>query len=412
MVKNKFIYVALIFILIISTSSFTFSQSILFSDYEDSNYEDSNQKTDREMKGIWVATLFNLDYPSKATTNPEILKSETITILDNIQDAGLNTIFLQIRPSSDAFYKSDFFPWSKYLTGSQGTPPDSNFDPLKFWIDEAHKRNIELHGWLNPYRITKKTKKEANFDTSGLYFSNPALLHPEWVVKHSDGNLYYNPGLPEVRNFIIESTIEIIDNYDIDGIHFDDYFYPGRTFEDEETYKKYGSDFFTIENWRRNNVNILISSLYKSIKEKDASVSFGISPFGIWANKSSNYLGSNTRGSQSFYDHFADSKSWIRDGSIDYIAPQLYWNIGFEIADYETLAYWWSDAVKNSNVKLYIGHAIYRAGNSDENSPWYGNDEIKKQLALNDGINGVSGSIFYRYKFLLNNNMSELLKNR
>lgn len=407
MTKHKSIYIILILSLIFSSLSFSFSESILFVDSENDPVE-----SDDDMKGVWVATLYNLDYPSKATTDPEKLKSEAIEILDNVQNAGLNAVFLQIRPSSDAFYKSNFFPWSKYLTGTQGTAPNLEFDPFKFWIEEAHKRNIELHGWLNPYRITKKSKDQTNFDTSELAPSNPALLHPEWVVKHSDGNLYYNPGLPEVRDFIIESTMEIIENYDVDGIHFDDYFYPGKNFEDEETYDKYGSDFFSIENWRRNNVNLLISSLYKAIKEKDPSVSFGISPFGIWANKSSNYLGSNTRGSQSFYDHYADSRAWIRDGYIDYIAPQLYWNIGYEIADYETLAYWWNDAVENSNVKLYIGHGIYRAGNADENSPWHGNQEITRQLDLNKDLKNISGSIFYRYKFLLNNNMSEILKNR
>ena len=185
-----------------------------------------------DLRGVWVSTVVNIDYPTKATIDVEVLKSEALRILDNAKDMGMNAVFLQVRPCSDAIYKSKYFPWSKYLTGTQGLAPADNFDPLEFWITEAHKRGIELHAWLNPYRVTKQSGKEPAHDFASLAPNNPAKLHPDWVVKHSDGNLYYNPGIPEVRKLVIDGITEIIENYDVDGIHFDDYFYPGNSFAD------------------------------------------------------------------------------------------------------------------------------------------------------------------------------------
>ena len=361
---------------------------------------DTETMDKKEMRGLWVASVVNIDYPSKPTTNPELLKSEAVIILDNAKNMGLNAVFLQIRPTSDSFYKSSYFPWSKYLTGSQGMAPDGGFDPLAFWVSEAHKRGIELHAWINPYRITKKTASEASPTTGMLHPTHPARLHPEWVVKYSDSNLYFDPGIPEVRKLIVDSVLEVVNNYDVDGIHFDDYFYPGRNFNDAKTYAAYGKGYRDIGDWRRNNVNTLVSDVSKAIKATGKNVRFGISPFGIWANKSTNSLGSDTKGLESYYDHYADSRKWVKDGMIDYITPQLYWNIGYSIADYSKLLTWWKNTVSGTPVDLYIGHAAYRAGNSSSSSPWYGVSEIEKQLALNEKTTEVKGSIFYNYSSL------------
>lgn len=358
------------------------------------------EMTENDMKGLWVATVLNIDYPSKASTNPDILKREADAVLDKAKEAGLNAVFLQVRPTADAIYPSKFFPWSRYLTGKQGLGPSDTFDPLAYWVEGAHKRGLQLHAWINPYRITKKTSKEKSHDFDSLSPDHPARLHPEWVVLHTDGNLYFDPGLPAVRQYIIDSISELCDNYAIDGIHFDDYFYPGTKFADSATFKSYGNGYVKIDDWRRNNVTLLVKGVSDSLKARDSKISFGISPFGIWANRSSNPLGSDTNGLQSYQDHYADTRGWVKSEIIDYIAPQLYWNIGFKVADYAKLLTWWSNVVNGTNVKLYIGHAAYRSGNTTPSSPWAGTSEIQRQLNLNSKTANVSGSIFYNYTAL------------
>ncbi|MDN5352876.1 MAG: hypothetical protein PWQ12_1797 [Clostridiales bacterium] len=359
--------------------------------------DESEGTSDSDFRGLWVATVLNLDYPSSATTDADTLKQEAIEILDQAEAMGMNAVILQVRPTADAFYKSDIFPWSKYLTGEQGKAPEDGFDPLAFWVSEAHKRGLELHAWVNPYRITRKTVSEPDYYYASLSKDHPALLHPEWVVEHSDGNLYFNPGIPEVRQLIIDGIMEIVNGYDVDGIHLDDYFYPDSAFEDEATYKKYGVGFSSIDNWRRNNVDLLIEDLNTVIHEARPEVSFGISPFGIWANEKDNALGSKTFGLQSYYSHYADTRKWVKLGWIDYIAPQIYWQIGYAVADYQVLLEWWNAVVEGTDVDLYIGHAAYRAQNTDASNVWYGTDEIARQLAANEAASNVDGSLFFRY---------------
>ncbi|HOV28291.1 MAG TPA: family 10 glycosylhydrolase [Pseudobacteroides sp.] len=350
-----------------------------------------------DLRGLWVATVVNIDYPQKPTTDSETLKQEALKVLDYAKDLRLNAIFLQVRPTSDALYQSKYFPWSKYLTGKQGLSPSNSFDPLKFWVDEAHKRGLTLHAWINPYRITKKSTTDAKDTLNSLAPSNPARLHPEWVIKYKDGNYYYDPGIPEVRKLIIDGALEIIDNYQVDGIHFDDYFYPGTDFNDNATYKKYGSGFKNVDDWRRSNVNKLIYDLSNAIKAKNKDIRFGISPFGIWANKKKNPLGSDTNGGESYYSHYADTRKWVKESMIDYIAPQLYWYIGHNLADYSKLLTWWANTVKGTGVDLYIGQAAYLSNNTDPSSPWYGISEIERQLKLNEKTPEVKGSIFFNY---------------
>lgn len=357
---------------------------------------ESNQR----MSGIWVSTTLNLDYPTTKTTNSDTLKSEADTIINNCADMGITDIFFQVRPASDSFYKSDIYPWSQWLTGSQGTAPDNNFDPLQYWIDQAHSKGMKLHAWINPYRVTNNT----NLTINDLAISNPARQHPEWVIAH-EGKLYFDPAIPEVQNLVVSGVEEIVKNYNIDGIHLDDYFYPGSTFNDSGSYAKYGNGMDK-NDWRRENVNTLVNNLHNKIKSIKSDVEFGISPVGVWANKKNNPLGSDTYGSESYYKNYADTRKWAIEGWIDYIAPQIYWEIGNKTIDYKTAVLWWADTLKDCNTKLYIGLADYKCDGVAQSSPWYNGVAINKQIALNKTIDKVSGEIHFRYKFV--NNLSYL----
>ncbi len=350
-------------------------------------------------RAMWVASVYNLDYPSKVTADAATLKEQAITVLDQCKKMGMNAVILQVRPSSDALYSSSIYPWSRFLTGTCGAAPNDDFDPLSFWVSEAHKRGLQLHAWINPYRIT--TAKDSEFE--GLPANHPAKQHPEWVVKYSNGNYYFNPGIPAVREMIVKGAEEIARNYDVDGIHMDDYFYPGADFDDAATYQTYGASYSNIGDFRRDSVNQLVKTMHDRLHAIRSDISFGVSPFGIWANKSSMAEGSNTKGNQSYSSHFADSKKWVKEGFVDYICPQIYWYIGHPSADYATLVQWWSDVVQGTSVKLYIGMADYQAGNKDEKSPWHGISAIQKETELNRKTASVSGEVHYSYHSILAN---------
>ena len=239
------------------------------------------QTAQDNMRGVWVASVANIDYPSSAGMTAQALAAEADTMLDNIAAMGLNTVFLQVRPSADALYRSGLFPQSRYVSGNCGASPDGDFDVLAYWVEGAHERGLQLHAWINPYRITRNGKEELD----ALPESSPARQHPEWVVEY-DGNYYFNPGLPAVQQLVVDGAAEIVRNYDVDGIHLDDYFYPGTDFNDAETFARYGADFNSIDDWRRDNVNTLIASLDETLHTLDPELSFGVSPAGIWANKS------------------------------------------------------------------------------------------------------------------------------
>lgn len=345
-----------------------------------------------EMRGVWVSSVYNLDYPSSPTTDPDKLKAEADEILDNCVKWGLNAVFLQVRPSGDALYKSDLFPWSKYLTGSVGTAPQDGFDPLEYWVEAAHKRGLELHAWINPYRITRSKDTEWN----SLPSTHPAKINPDWVVKYSDGNYYFNPGIPEVRDLVTRGAVEIVQNYDVDGLHMDDYFYPGTDFNDAATYQKYGSSFSNIADFRRDSVNQLVAQLDTAVHNIDPDIQFGISPSGIWANKSTDPRGSNTNGSEHYVSSYADSLYWIENGLVDYIIPQIYWEIGHKLADFATLADWWNDAVAGSDVHLYIGMGAYRCADNPTGI-WMTTDPLFDSLAYLENKDNVGGCVFFRY---------------
>ena len=351
-------------------------------------------KERKEMRGIWVATVLNIDWPSKKGLSVESQKQEFIKILDNVKEWNMNAVFVQIKPVGDAFYPSKFSPWSEYLTGIQGQNP--GYDPLKFMIEEAHKRNIEFHAWFNPYRLTMS----GGIDK--LSNDNIGKQRPDWTITYG-GKLYLNPGIPEVNDYIVKSIMEVVENYDIDGVHMDDYFYPykvkGEIYNDEEQYNKYGSNFLKVDDWRRDNVNKLIEKLYSSIKAEKKNVSFGISPFGVWRNISTDSVrGSNTKaGIQNYDDLYADILYWMKKNWIDYVAPQIYWNQGFKIAEYNTLVDWWSKYAKETKTNLYIGQAAYRI------KDWEKDDELINQIKYNRKSEEVKGSIFFSYSSLVKN---------
>ena len=349
---------------------------------------------DKEMRAAWISTVYNMDWP-KTKNNVAKQKQEYIEILDKLKSIGINTVVFQVRPKSDALYNSSINPWSDVLTGTQGKDP--GYDPLAFVIEEAHKRGMEFHAWFNPYRVTT-----SGTDVNVLSANNQARLNPDWLLQYNSGNnnkgLMYNPGLPEVRKHIVDTVAEVVKNYNVDGIHFDDYFYRDGM-NDDDTFKKYGNGL-SKGDWRRENVNTLLREVKSSIKSIKPNVKFGVSPSGIWKNKSSDPTGSDTKGFEHYSQSYADSRTWIKEGLIDYIVPQLYWTIGYPVADYAKLVSWWSNEVKGTNVDLYIGQGVYRQGGSDSLDVA---SEIKEQVNLNRKYSEVKGSVYFSTRDILKN---------
>jgi uncharacterized lipoprotein YddW (UPF0748 family) len=350
----------------------------------------------RQLRGVWIATVKNIDWPSRTGLSAERQKAEYVKILDAAARRNFNAVFVQVRPASDTLYKSSLEPWSQYLTGTAGKDP--GWDPLPYLIDEAHKRGLEFHAWFNPYRASYDT------DLGKLPAGHPARRHPEWTVKYGD-RVYYNPGLPQVREHVVKVITDVVDRYDVDGVHFDDYFYPypgeGGQFNDKAAFTKYGKGR-SLADWRRSNVNTLIAQVDKAIHERKNHVKFGISPFGIWRNKAQDPSGSDTNGMSAYDSIFADAKAWIEAGTVDYVMPQLYWSRGFKAADYRALMPWWAEAVKGSGVHLYIGQALYRVGAKDDKA-WTRPGELSAHLTLNRKHKQVDGDVYFSAKQLLTN---------
>lgn len=351
----------------------------------------------RELRAAWIATVVNIDWPSKKGLSAHEQQAEYVALLDLLKSVGMNAVVVQVRPVADAFYPSSYEPWSEYLSGVQGKSPEPYYNPLSFMIDEARERNLEFHAWFNPYRASMK-------DTFNFADNHPIHKHPEWFVKYG-GKWYYDPGHPGAQEYVLQSILETVKHYDLDAVHFDDYFYPYRianeVFPDSASYAAYGkSQYPDIDDWRRNNVDYFVKELGERIKREKPHVKFGISPFGVWRNKDKDPEGSDTQAGQTNYDDlYADVLKWLKEGWIDYITPQLYWNIGFKVADYTVLLDWWSKHTYGRH--LYIGQGIYRVGGKG----WENPDEVNNQIALNRSNSAVQGSMYFNSKTFIDNKL-------
>ena len=379
-------------------------------------------KAEIGFRGAWIATVANIDWPSKeAVGNTEKQQEEMLFLLDSLHSIGINAIVFQVRPTADALYHSELEPVSHWLTGKQGSweslQPSAishqmPWDPLAWTIEKAHARGMEVHVWLNPYRVNLATT-----DTSLLASDHIFRRHPEWFWEYNK-QWYFDPGLPITREWICTVVQDIVDRYDVQAIHMDDYFYPypvGKLqIPDNETFIKYPRGFTDIRDWRRDNVNLAIQAISETIRECKSDVQFGISPFGVWRNASVDPTGSQTQAGITNYDDlYADIRLWIKNGWIDYVLPQLYWEIGKKVADYEVLAHWWANEVRGTKCQLYIGMAPYRLEETTSNkrssslqtnsNPWSTGNEIGRQMRLNRTIEEISGECFYSTRPLLRN---------
>ncbi len=353
-----------------------------------------------EFRAVWIPSVANIVWPSKKNLTAEKQQEEFSKLMDQAFDMGMNAVIVQVRPSADAFYKSTINPWSEYLTGQQGKDP--GYDPLAFMIEEAHKRNLEFHAWVNPFRASN-SGEDKNWAANSV-----VKTHPDWIINY-DNKKYINPGLPEARQYVVDSITEIVLNYDVDAIHIDDYFYPymsGNTkFPDDNAFNKYKAEFKDVKDWRRDNINSFIKSVRETLRAADPYVKLGVSPFGIWRNTKADPTGADVSSTTSSYDSvFADTRLWINNGWIDYITPQIYWEFGNKYAAYEkVLDFWVKEMDKNPNVHLYIGHAPYKIGTGEKNSAWQNPKELPNQLAYAQSFSQVNGSAFYNMNSLLNN---------
>ncbi len=355
-----------------------------------------------DVRGVFVPTVYNLSFPSKADISETELKSELNEIVKTAKEAGLNTVFFQVRPSCDALYSSKYFPVSTVLSTTGELP----LDCLEYLSDLCKKEGISLHAWINPLRVTAYDR-----EISELPENSPAKKLEKSVVSYG-GKLYFDPGDPEARELICNGIREICENYDVDGIVFDDYFYPYPEYETNEngtdsvlvfndnyTYKTYGTDYENIGSFRRDNVNKLVKAAYETVKSADADCLFGVSCFGIWKNSDGENGGSMTVGSQSYYETYCDTLAWVEGGYVDYLAPQIYWDCDSVAANYKILAEWWNEKLADTEVDLLIAHAAYRYDGSFDSK----NKEMTKQLTIAKNLSNCKGSIFYSYNAIRDN---------
>ncbi|WP_051986395.1 family 10 glycosylhydrolase [Clostridium amazonitimonense] len=381
-----------------------------------------------QFRSTWVSTVSNLDFPSKQGLTEAEFKKEYLKVLEDFEALNLNAVTFQVRPMNDAFYKSDLNPWSVFLTGEQGKDP--GWDPMPWMIEETHKRNMEFHAWFNPYRVShafdwkKPTEQVLEEELAKLSDDNFAKKHPEYLIRF-DNKLILDPALPEVQKFVEDSILEVVKKYDVDAIHFDDYFYPykvtregnpvifGDKEEDKSSFEKYGKDFEDIKDFRRDNVNNLIKNISKSIKSEKPYVKFGISPFGIWGHYevhpggSPEGDGSHTPvdSTASYDDNYADTRKWVKEGWIDYITPQIYWAFSTTAAPYGEIADWWAEVVKGTNCHLYVGHPNYKHIDAKWDKDWHNPEEIPNQLKFNTMYKSIKGSSFFSLKHLRTNEL-------
>lgn len=352
----------------------------------------------RELRAVWVASVANIDWPSRKGLSTESQKNEFTNLVKRHKQNGMNALFVQVRPSCDAFYDSNIEPWSEWLSGIQGKAPLPFYDPLAFMIEVTHQHGMEFHAWFNPYRAV------INKTSSSIAKNHISVQRPDWI--QIDENLkILDPGLPEVRNYVAKVVMDVVRRYDIDGVHFDDYFYPypkkGVVFQDDKTFKKYSKGIKNIHDWRRNNINTLIKMISDSINSVKPNIKYGVSPFGIWRNKNSHPSGSNTSGFESYNGIYCDPITWLKEGYVDYVLPQIYWSIGFPAADFSELALWWS---RNTYGKhIYVGHGAYKIENGAADFRWENKSEMPNQIRMVRNITELRGSTFFSSKSISNN---------
>jgi uncharacterized lipoprotein YddW (UPF0748 family) len=353
-----------------------------------------------DFRAMWIASVENIDWPSRPGLSVARQQEELRGWLDLAVRLNLNAVVLQVRPTADAMWPSSFEPWSKWLTGTQGRDP--GYDPLAFAVAEAHQRNLALHAWFNPFRISNRGSLRS------LAPTHPARLNPDWVVR-KDGRLYYDPGRPEVRAFVTDTIMEAVGRYDLDGVHFDDYFYPypgsGAPFRDGASFAAHGTGFASRAEWRRANVDALVSGVHDRIAATKPWVQFGVSPFAVWRNASTDPSGSDTRaGIETYDDLYADVRRWVREGWVDYVVPQVYWPRGYTVADYERIVPWWAQeiAVSRANghrVGLFVGEAAYRAGTNTDRR-WRNPNVLASHRRFTSTIPEVQGAIYFSARHL------------
>jgi len=351
-----------------------------------------NAQQKREFRGAWIQCVNGQFLGMSTQTMQQTLAYQ----LDELQKDGVNCIIFQVRPECDALYQSSIEPWSRFLTGQQGKAPSPYWDPLQWLIDQCHARGMELHAWINPYRA--KTK-----NTTALATTHVAVQHPERCFDY-DGLKILNPGIPENRDLICRVAVDIVTRYDVDGIHMDDYFYPypaaGQVIPDDQQYRLYSNGIKDRGDWRRYNVNLFIKQFYEAVHQAKPWVKVGISPFGIYRNKKSADIGSNTNGLQNYDDLYADVLLWINNGWLDYCVPQIYWEIGHKAADYETLIRWWNRYA--AGRPLYIGEDIERTvKNADPQNPGQNQQSAKRRLHRE--MENVKGTVLWYAKAAVDN---------
>jgi uncharacterized lipoprotein YddW (UPF0748 family) len=353
----------------------------------------------REFRAVWIATVDNIDWPSSKNLVPDEQREEFAGLLDFHKRNGMNAVFVQVRAAGDAFYAKSNEPWSEWLTGRQGRRPDPMWDPLEYMILESHKRGLEFHAWFNLNRLVHKSSTSVSAE-------NISRTHPDWILSY-DGYKLFNFGIPEVRQFITDMAVNVAKNYDVDGIHFDDYFYPyavaGQVIYDDATFKQYGQGFASKADWRRNNVDLLVKQIHDALMAANPRIKFGISPCGVWRNKGTDAEGSKTYGALASYDDlFADSRKWVREGWVDYIAPQVYFSSKFGRVPYKNLVDWWTE--NSAGRHFYVGLGAYRVGGKERDTQWANPTEIPSQVRYSRE-NESEGTIFFSSRSLKNNNL-------